>query len=280
MTGNTLSILVVVVLYNQTIGQSRALNCLKSNTLPENINVKFFIYDNSSSEQTNGLLSEKYYYQHDQSNPGLSKAYNTACEYAIKNKFEWIILLDQDTWLPDNFYTEYIQAIRDNNDIKIFSSLVEIGSSGIYLSPAKYGLKKINPSEKKYIGRRSLFDIGIINSGMCINTNAFKEIGGYHNDVYLDFSDFYFIEKLREKYPIVGIIDIVLKQDFSGLETNKHKQLTRFRNYCKCAKAYPKESLKDYIEFLILVGGRAILLCFRFSTLKFLKIFMNNYLLK
>ena len=53
-------------------------------------------------------------YLHDPENSGVSRAYNVGALHAKKNQRQWILLLDQDTTLPDTFLERYGDAIEKN----------------------------------------------------------------------------------------------------------------------------------------------------------------------
>lgn len=279
MTTENISILFVIVLYKQRLNESLAYQCVKKQLEEgKHIDLQIYVHDNSCEEYCYANLPEYVHYYNDMKNSGLSRAYNNAAKYAFDNGLNWMILLDQDTYLPEDFVKNYVKTIRNYPAIQLFSSLVEIGNKEIYLSPAKYGIKKINPTYKSYIGIQSLYNVGVINSGLCVNIGLFIRAKGYDENVYLDFSDFRFIEKVRVIHPNIFIVNQILIQDFSGTEKNKIKQLARFGIYCDCAKSYPKRNYKDIIEFMTLVLGRSILLAYRFRSLKFIRIFIDKYL--
>lgn len=86
-------ILVVLVVYEKVISE---LNLFK-NFIATNPDVEVFVYDNSSKSQSYNVHSSNVHYVHDETNAGVSKAYNEGAKYAaIKQKRQyccWIKIL-------------------------------------------------------------------------------------------------------------------------------------------------------------------------------------------
>lgn len=264
------NILFTLVLYKTT--------CHKSNTYLSLLNIegiKIFVYDNSPSSQT--ISNENIIYTHDSNNSGLSVAYNKAAQYAKENGFQWILLLDQDTTFEDNAINKYIEAIRVNPDIKLFAPKHKI-KTGEYISPTKYFCKFSHPTKEVKTGITKFSEACPINSGMLINVDAFWEVGGYDNEVALDFSDIRFIEKFKKHYDSFYVIDSTCIQDFSVNETNKDKLLNRFNIFCKCAKSCHRENFLVSIQYFIVTFKRCVSLTLQTKSFSFIKSYINNYL--
>ena len=89
-----MKILCVIVLYKCKLENSKSYQSLLQNN-EETI----FVYDNSPISQE--VHGENIVYIHDSQNGGLSVAYNKAAQYARCNRFDWLLLLDQDTTFQD-----------------------------------------------------------------------------------------------------------------------------------------------------------------------------------
>jgi GT2 family glycosyltransferase len=270
-------ILIVIVLYNEQLNDSIAYNSLKNNTT----NYSFFIYDNSPIDfiRTENALSCKDVYINDYSNSGLSSAYNAAAIHAKERSFDWLLLLDQDTFLPDNLLNIYQDLIQNYPDIKLFAPCVKLKSTNYYISPGNKRLKRVCSGGKKLSGLLSLKKYGAINSGLLINVNSFIDCGGYNEQVYLDFSDFQFFERFSKHNKYFFVTDIVLQQNLSNSITNLNELLCRFEIYCRCARnCVDKNSIEDMIKYFIVVLGRATKLFIRTRSLFFYKIIFNFFL--
>src|SRR6476469_7072789 len=71
---------------------------------------KIFVFDNSETKSAihDDLikLSKVELYQ-DFNNEGIAQRLNQACEIAIKEQFDWLLTMDQDTMFVENAITNY-----------------------------------------------------------------------------------------------------------------------------------------------------------------------------
>ena len=272
------SLLIIIVLYKKTIIESASFvsiqKQLKSAGLIDNLT--FYFYDNSPTKY-NGEIPPNCFYVHDKDNGGVSKAYNWGAKFAKKNGIRWLLLLDQDTAFPVN-YLEYLSnAIKQNSSFHIFVPRIFVEELDKYISPGRVSLHRTIPHKNEYKGVNKTSDMSVINSGLCISTNLFWQVGGYEEQVYLDFSDTCFWEKVRKYEKYFYILDINVSQDFSALERDSYKARERFKHYCVCARNYPKSNFLNKLTFLILIMGKTIKMSLRYKSIDFFKIMTNKY---
>ncbi len=264
------SILLCVVLYNENLLQSKTyLSFLRQNHA-----CNLFVYDNSPESQM--INRPNAIYVHDPDNSGLSVAYNTAAKYAKENGFEWMLLLDQDTDFTNITIDDYIINIENEPDIKLFAPRVKCGCH--YMSPIIFRHKMGFLQDKSLSGVILLKDYSIINSGMCVNVEALFKCGGYKDEVFLDYSDHQFVERLKKMFPTAYIIDKDILQSFSAISDDKETSIKRYKLFCKSIKACDRNSFSDSFWYFVLVIKRGISLVFKNFTLKPLKIFFSEYL--
>lgn len=264
-------ILIVTVIYNQKISDTNVYKTL----LSEKEDV--YIYDNSPSPQPIDNFPKNWVYIWDKSNPGLSVAYNKAAEYAASNGYDWLLISDQDTIYPQKTLERYRWHIGAFRTTKMFLPKVKISDS-TYLSPVTNKFYFAKTSDKIPVsGEIELKKYAVINSGILVTTDSFLSCGGYNNKVFLDFSDFQFIERFENIYHSAMIIDIECLQDFSNIVDSTQKKLSRFILFCKSLSAY--ESNKRYGKFMIAIVTlkRALNLCRMTKNIKPLIIFFKTY---
>ena len=262
--------LLCIVLYKTSIEQSKTY----SSFVQKYSECNLFIYDNSPT--ANVINRPNTIYIHDPKNSGLSVAYNKAAEYAKENGYKWLLLMDQDTDFSGISITDYEKAISNNPTIKVFAPKIKCGAK--YMSPVKIWHHIGFLQNKVPSGIISLSRYGIINSGMCVNVDAMIECGGYNEKVFLDHSDFEFLEKLKRLYSSAYIIDAEIKQNLSTFSDNKSTTLRRYTLYCKSIKGCEHRGLFDSCGLFVLVLKRGISICVREKTLKSLTIFFKEYL--
>ncbi len=263
--------LFVIVLYKNLLEQSLTYKTLIS-FCPDYC---LFVYDNSPNEQI--INRNNTIYVHDEHNSGLSVAYNKACKFAKDNGYKWLLLLDQDTDFSGISIKHYENAIKENPDIKLFAPQIRVTNSK-YASPNLIKHKTGKMRNNVPNGIISLSNYGIINSGMCINVDAMIECGGYNEKVFLDYSDFEFLERFKKKYPIAFIINQEITQNLSVVSDNKETTINRYRLFCRSLKHCERHNFGDNLWFFVLVFKRGLSICLRKRTFKPIKIFMSDYL--
>lgn len=265
-------ILFVVVLYRTDYFTSATYKSI----LFEESQYHVYIFDNSPEPQI--IKDENVTYIHHPENPGLSFAYNEAARFAKEHNYEWMILLDQDTHFPKGLLNEYINCIHEHPDIHIIAPPVNVGR-GKYMSPVKLwwkmGLISKNVPHGKTV---SLYDYSPINSGMCISVKSFYRAGGYKSEVFLDYSDFQFIERVRRVSDKCFILNTEIYQEFSALVDDESKVLSRYKQFCLSLKYCDKPCVTDRLGFAVVVIKRGASLVFKTHSFKPIQIFFKHYL--
>lgn len=264
-------ILPVIVLYGQELCDSETYKSLLSD-----FDGQVFVYDNSPKPQ-NVLLADggcRCTYVHDASNGGISKAYNYAVSYALKNGFEWILFLDQDSHFANGAIAVYDSAISMNPAEVIFVPQIYYSEKKAF-SPVELGFWNVK-GKFVSIGSHLWSDYSVVNSGMCVNLNAYNSVGGYEDKVRLDFADYCFIEKIKKKYRSFYRVDVDAYQNFSNSENDIKKMKRRFDLYLESAMNVPSYGLKGKIRLVMYVLKHSLALFLR--TFDFF--FITRYFVK
>lgn len=284
MTGLIASIpikqlLIVIVLYNEDLFECAAYKSLlsfRAGFFKYNV----FIYDNSVKKQfaecqlsLNGI---GYIYIHDSKNSGISKAYNSAGNYATKNGFEWLLFLDQDTSLPPDILDDYFHSILSNSEINLFVPLIT-SDNLLIISPFKKIINIGFPIKKVVFGIKKIKDFGIINSGMMVSVEAFINSGGYNEKVKLDFSDSQFISRYEKKYELFFVMSSKCIQNLSTYENDADKTLKRFEFFCKGAKNYHCTNFIEHFSIFVILLKRIISLTIKYRSLVFVRLAIRYY---
>jgi GT2 family glycosyltransferase len=238
-------ILLIIVLYRQRFLESVTIQSLISNQTDENEEIDLLVYDNSPNDFIQEKVEEQKYcnikYIRDPSNAGVSHAYNIGCKYAQSLGKKRILLLDQDTMFPNNALKKYKEAIcLSGTTANIIAPL--LCSSAGYLSPSIYRFYRAHISKKYQLGVNLLRRKTLLNSGLLISIDLFERVGGYNENIKLDFADVDFIERVKKIEPTFWLIDVKCKHSLSSEEKDKEKILDRFNFYCFGAKEYIKKS--------------------------------------
>lgn len=267
-------IIAVLVLYKSTLSESESFKTLLTAVNGSSSVLTILVYNNSPEHWE---YDDKVYpgleiiYVGDNSNSGVSKAYNEAYKLAIARDKEYILLLDQDTSLSSAFFEVFFKSEKNvqNSESGLFCP--QIVNNNELLSPARFFLytsKKIKLIEP---GLHSLKGLAIINSGLIISVELFRQTGGYNEKIKLDFSDFDFISRSMEFSGNIVVLDTKCQHSLSGeTEMTLQSALSRFDYYLTGAK-YSHRSFLSAAGLNAWVILRAIKLDVRYKSLYFTK---------
>lgn len=265
---NIQEIAIAVIIYRSKLSQC---NTYKTFLAPNTDRIDcLLIYDNSpeSRQEDYPFGQDAYQYYWDKSNPGVSASYNKAARYAQAHGYQWLLLLDQDTVFPTDAMSCYEDAIKEYPTEKLFVPKHKI-AGGKYLSPAN-ACKKLKARVDSGVVAIDKYDI--INSGMLIHVKEFLAAGGYKEEVSLDFSDFQFIERLRNRVRQMVILDMECTQDFSNEERDERKVIGRYKLFCKNVRNFETGRLTCKLRIAFLTLRHTFALCLRFHSAVYFRI--------
>ncbi len=183
------NILAVIVLYHPD--EKQLLSLLKVCT--ESSNVHILLFDNaqifnSLKRQIPCFIN---YFQSPE-NVGIGGAHYYACQMAVDKKFDFVLLLDQDSQLPDNFVDNMIVGFYQVQ--KYYPRLAAVGPSR---SDPRLTLPKKNKWRSKLeknVQLKALIDLWrlktlLISSGMLIQVSALETIGFPKKEYFIDLVD-------------------------------------------------------------------------------------------
>lgn len=265
-------ILVAVVLYNMRIDESPTLTSI----LPHSHQFTTVIYDNSIARQHIDKSHSQFLYVHDCTNPGVSKAFNSALEIAIKMKKKWLILFDQDTNLPKNWFTIYSSAIASYPDENLFVPQLYYRQ---IISPFRYYLIRGWRDLSINCGRLDLNRYFALNSGMMIRVNTMAACNGFDENIPLYFSDFAFLSRLRKIVATMRLLEVRFEHNPSN-ESDKDLSsvLFRFKSYCLGAKRmieYTGHPIQVFLMCLLRTVKQSI----KFKSFRFISVFIKCWAL-
>ncbi len=227
-------LLVVVVLYKSSFNESKTLSSVKKqNWKPDDF--KLIIWDNSPVPQLlEAINDEKKYldfeYIAKPENEWLSKVYNQVVE---KFSFDYIMLLDQDSIIPPDYFTELHNSIKENPAINLFLPIVK--NNNKIVSPASFQFFKGKHWKTETTGLTKSKNIIAVTSGMVISGNYFNK-HSYKFDERLNLYaiDTKFMLDYARNEELLFILSLVFQHN-SALWSNPSKDdlLPRFRNLRK-----------------------------------------------
>ena len=189
----------VVVLYNP------------DKTYLDNINSYLddidLLYVIDNSEKKNSIPNnKKIKYIFNNENIGVAKALNNACKMAIKEKYNWILTMDQDTIFKPGVLKRMKEYIEKNDTSK----------DGIIVP--------WHATKLDIVKSPDLIDypLQVMTSGNLVNLKIYNLIGGYNEDYFIDGIDIEYGLRLKKYgYRIVRLNDIEIEHDLGNIEYHK-----------------------------------------------------------
>lgn len=189
-----------VVLFNP---DSRAIDCL--NKLVTQIDC-IYVFDNSTM-QLSVHLPERIIYLTESENKGIAYALNRIMERAKLDGYEWVLTMDQDSFLPDGMVEDFVYHLND--DIGIICPQV--------IDKRRAYMKVSEENSVEYIDM-------CITSASCTSVEVWEKIGGFDEWLFIDLVDNEFCKRLTESgYKILQIKKWVLDQKFGDIEPKSEK---------------------------------------------------------
>lgn len=226
----------LIVVYNK--------DCVNSQSLLATINHQdmfnnIIVFDNSTIKNNNQKFCKEnnIIYFTESKNLGLSKAYNFVLNKINLSNDLYLMILDDDTKLTDEYFYEVEKEIMNNYDIL----LPIVVSKNQIISPANIQFNcRVKMIES--INDINSNKITAINSGMVVKTEYYK-MNRYNENIFLDYVDHEFMRTARINKCKIRVLNSKIyqsfsrneKQDISSLKTRFHIYKKDFKVYCnKC----------------------------------------------
>lgn len=162
---------------------------------------KLYIVDNSEyKNEFSKNKKVKYIFNGD--NLGIAFALNIGAKEAIKDKFDWLLTMDQDTSFKNDDVKKIFEFIQEN-DMK---------NIGI-VSPwhdTKLHIKK--PKEKID------YPIDVMTSGNFLNLKIYQKIGGFKEEYFIDGVDIEYCLRLKKyNYKVMRLNNYSIKHNLGNI---------------------------------------------------------------
>lgn len=264
-------IAAVIVLYNPNEQYLNIIN--EINDLVEYI----FLVDNSENNKKIKIpKNKKIKYLKNETNLGIAKALNQGANEAIKCKCNWLLTMDQDSEMTSSILFE-LKKFLDNNTKK------NIGLITPYHDIEGFSEKLTENVEEK---------IEVMTSGNLINLNAYQEIGGFKDWLFIDCVDIEYGMNLNiHNYKVLRLNYLKMKHKLGDTRIHNffrkkvicsnHNHIRRYymvRNNLYINDLY-REYYPEYCKFLLDVqkGQLKRVIFFEKNKYKKLKFMIKGY---
>jgi len=273
--------IIVLVLYRTVLEKCSSFKTL-AQTKGKAEKLDLVVYDNSPISQGRPVFFESQgfnvHYISDTSNPGIGKAYNRAVNFAKQKNKKWLLFLDQDTKIAPDMLNLYLEKVNVESDMYIFATTL-FGSDGRLISPSKYSFKRGFRLNFIPSGRVSLKKIRPINSLLLLSTAVFETVGGYNEEIKLDFSDHEFLGRVEKQYQEMFVVRADNRHSLSSSDDHDLESIkSRFVIFCKGAHVAGRSGIISGIQYFIVCLLRGMKLAIKFRTLFFLKAVFKEWM--
>lgn len=236
------TIQVVVVLYGMRAEQSIALrtfmqyrDCLRGG-------YHLCIYNNSTDIVVEWPEAEVV---NATANDGLAKAYNFALRRAEEHRCWWLLLLDQDTQLTEQYLAELSRFLDQPSScpVAVVPCLVE---NGIEMSPTVYkrwkgiAWRQTPLSKKIWLTKGDV--LTAFNSGALMNVSKLRELNGFDERYPLDMLDHRMFYLFHQQRWLVYTLPVALSH---SLSENSGMSNERYAAYLKAHRRWAAEVGRD-----------------------------------
>jgi glycosyltransferase involved in cell wall biosynthesis len=199
---------------------------------PHDYDLVIYIVDNTPGGHELGQCYPGIHYIACPENLGLANAYNRVLEYLRPGGFEWMLTLDQDTFLPPDYLRRAVEHIRSATERGDVAAIVpQITAGQRVVSPYFFQFRALPRWYKRgYVGipNKPTFSL---NSGSLVNIGALEQAGGYDPWFWLDNSDACMFSRLHAYGKSVLVAgDISVDHDFSMKNMSDRMSPQRYRN--------------------------------------------------
>jgi GT2 family glycosyltransferase len=233
-------IFAVIVLYKQRPSASMTVATLARALENAGVDCGVLVYDNSAEP---GAVAEtmplRFRYQAAAMNRGLLGAYEAALDRVRAEGYDWLLTLDQDTALPEDFFSAIepgLRAAEENPRIGVIVPHLAEGER--LLSPAFVGLCRTRPMPASFAGVPAR-EPRAFNSAALLRVEALDAIGGFDPCFWLDHLDSWLHHQLYVHGWRMYVLDSVhLEHHFSLLNYRDRVSLAHLRNFLAAESAY------------------------------------------
>jgi rhamnosyltransferase len=222
-------------------------------------------------------------------NGGLAGAYNKGAEALLAQQCEVIFLLDQDSAIDESFFTKMMQGAA------------ELGTDTFLIGPKIYEIKleKCMPviEPGKHLPKSMRIDdqttglfptMCIISSGSAISALAYRKLGAFREDYFIEYIDVeYCLRARKEGVPVYMNAAVVLRQSNGNIErrgnlfTTNHAAWRRYyiaRNAVHCFRLYRAYSGLHWLSGLMVMQQAFSVILFDSQKLKKITAIACGYL--
>lgn len=237
------------------------IDCIKSVKNLNYINKRIVVVDNNSDDDTVNQLSN-IYPEIDllilEKNFGASFATNLGIKFALKNNAEFVLRLDSDTILDENYLSILIKPIQFDSEVGVVSGTIyyydqpeKIWFTGGYLKKWDLNIKFLSYNNNQILNNSDLIEVDLVPStGMLISKKTIEDLNGFDEDYLVYYEDFDFC--LRTKKSGKRILFVPEAKMWHKIYSNK-KTFWTAKNWNRSKMIYYRKHANNWFHLLFLI---------------------------
>lgn len=196
---------ISVIIINWNVGESFA-RCIKSVLDTKYPNLELILIDNNSNKPPKIPKDPRVTYIQNESNLGFPAAVNQGLKLFVG---DYVLLLNPDTRIQNDFFTKAIESIQFNKKIGImgpkFVDPDGTTQGSVYREPSiirtiqEYWFGKTNLTEKYTLNTNNLTEVDVvIGACMFMSKKIVKKVGLFTDKVFIFYEDFDYCRRIRK----------------------------------------------------------------------------------
>ena len=245
---------IILVLYGKSLDESKTFvswNRYK-NFLKAEYN--FLIYNNDSSIKI--PQSTDYEVINSETNDKLQIPYSFALKKAVETGCKWLLLLDDDTELTEDFFTELSQKLDTDNDAIVPMCFAGSRQISPFIDLAKIGNYFLSKKAKPSVTTDC---VAAFNTCAMFSVDILQKVGGFSPEFEFDFLDIHTFYKLYKNGAKIEILNTKIQHNLSILDYST-LSIERYKSMLSAEKRFAK-----------FVGKKAEFVLSIWLTLRFFK---------
>lgn len=268
---------IVIVLYKLSVSESLSYKALKRNIRKFNgMEIKVLLYNNSPEIEI--PFSNDYDVFVPQENKMLAGAYNYALSEASSEGYEWLLLLDQDTELTDEYFDKLCEFLSSESSLNFDVAVPILNKDNLTLSPESYSMHNPYWTNRKITSNLMVSSLSkseifvAFNSASLLRVSLLNSVGGFGDEFPLDMLDHYYYYKLNKARARFFILSTVIQQNLSVLDKNNPMSINRYQIFIESNSRYARLlGIRSLISFKVRLLGRMMIQLFVSDKRQYLK---------
>lgn len=269
------SIEIVIVLYQCSLDESVTFLSLTEQLEKKSIDYELIIYNNDINQK---IEDSRFVIVNSEENKKLEGAYNFALERAIKKDKSWILLLDQDTVIPANYFGEVEKLYSSNYSPDLVAVVPKLVSKEKVISPVH--VSNLMRFEREftsngYTNKR----MNALNSLSLLKVEFIKSIGGFSKDFPFDLHDHWCYNQIHKHHKLVYVLDVITEHESSFINFEENVSVSRYKEFLSTENRFIKNEigLPVYFFYKMKILLRSIKQFINYKNKKYALITLSSF---